>query len=55
MDFIVESNADSAARDEEFALAQGVYEGFVLDLFLGRVLEVVDGCVHLAYQNGRRF
>ena len=55
MDFTVESYTDCAACHEELALAERVYQGLVLDLLLGRVLEVVDSCVHLAYQHGGGF
>lgn len=51
MDFTVESYTDCAARHEELALAERVYQGLVLDLLLGRVLEVVYRRVHLAYQH----
>ena len=55
MDFTVESYTDCAACHKELALTERVYQGLVLDLLLGRVLEVVDSCVHLAYQHGGGF
>jgi hypothetical protein len=55
MDFTVESYTDCAPRHEELAFTERVYQCPVLDLLLGRVLEVVDSRVRLTYRYGGGF